>query len=123
LGSSVHLFVYGSLVDVHTLDQVLGRRHAGERFAARLEGYERTRLDTYAYPFIVAAPGRYVDGVLVMDLSPIELEALDEYEDVDTLVYERQAVEVEVWGCGPRTIRLPAQTYLGGPALLAGTAT
>jgi gamma-glutamylcyclotransferase (GGCT)/AIG2-like uncharacterized protein YtfP len=119
----VHLFVYGSLVDVQTLEQLLGHPHTGERFAARLEGFERRTLPTYAYPFIVAAAGRFVDGVLVMDLAATDLRVLDEYEDVDARVYRRQTVVVEAWGCGPRALRVQAETYLGGTALVAGNAT
>lgn len=116
-----HVFVYGSLVDPECLDRVLGQRHAGERLAARLEGYERITTAAYPFPYIVAAPGRSVDGVLIMDLTPYDIQALDRYEEVDKGVYERRPVEVEVWGCGPRTMHLQAQTYVAGLALVAST--
>jgi hypothetical protein len=35
-------------------------------------------------------------------------------------VYSRVPVEVEAWGCGPRSAYLRADTYAAGPALLAG---
>ena len=116
-----HVFAYGSLVDPECLDQVLGHRHAGERLAARLVGYERIITAAYPFPYIVAAGGRSVDGVLIMDLTPYDIQALDRYEDVDKGIYERRPVEVEVWGCGPRTMHLQAQTYVACPALVAST--
>jgi len=111
------LFVYGTLVDPRRLDQVLGRRHAGERLRARLLGYQRRAVESYAYPFIVAVEGGVVDGVLVLDLSPHDLTTLDAFEDVEDGVYRRERVEVEAWGCGPGALRLLAYAYVAGPAL------
>jgi gamma-glutamylcyclotransferase (GGCT)/AIG2-like uncharacterized protein YtfP len=117
--ASQHVFAYGSLVDPRCLDEVLGHRHAGERLAARLEGYERIVTAAYPFPYIVAAQGRSVDGVLLMDLSAYDIHALDRYEEVERGIYERRLVEVEVWGCGPRILHLQAQTYVAGPGLVA----
>jgi gamma-glutamylcyclotransferase (GGCT)/AIG2-like uncharacterized protein YtfP len=114
--ATAHLFAYGSLVDPKRLDSVLGHRHLGERLSARLEGFERI-TDRYAYPFIVAAPGKRVDGVVLMDLSPADLHALDLYEDVTAGLYVRQKVDVSAWGCGPRSYSIPAHTYVAGPSL------
>src|SRR5437762_3571901 len=98
LATAHHVFAYGSLVDPHCLDDVLGHTHHGERLAARLVGYERVTATTYPYPFIVAISGATVEGVLVMDLSPYDLQALDRYEEVDAGTYRRELVEVETWG-------------------------
>jgi hypothetical protein len=114
-----HVFAYGSLVDPLCLDDVLGHRHRGERLRARLDGYRRVSIETYEFPFIVAAPESSVEGVLLMDLSPADMHAVDGYEDVDIGTYVRERVEVEVWGCGPRTLRLQAYAYVGGQGLLA----
>jgi gamma-glutamylcyclotransferase (GGCT)/AIG2-like uncharacterized protein YtfP len=116
------LFVYGSLVDPRCLDDVLGHRHPGERLRARLGGYERVSSEAYAYPYIVQVQQGWVEGVLIMDLSPYDMCALDRYEDVQTGMYRRQLVEVEAWGCSPRPIRLQAHTYVAGPGLLESTA-
>ena len=113
------LFVYGSLVNPRCLDAVLGRTHAAERSAARLVDYVRLTTDAFAYPFIVPAAGRAVQGVLIMGLSPGDLQALDRYEDVDAGLYQRRLVEVEAWGCGPRPRRVQAFTYVAGPGLRA----
>ena len=117
----MHLFAYGSLVDPRCLDTVLGHPHTGERLAARLTDFERVS-STYPYPFIVAAPGRHVDGVLIMDLDADDLARLDRYEEVDQAVYVRADVEVEAWGCGPSAFHLPAAVYVGGAVLSAATA-
>jgi len=117
-----HLFVYGTLVDPARLDEVLGHRHAGERLAARLDGYQRIVSPAYAYPFLVQATGCSVEGVVLMDLSAYDLQALDRYEEVDSGWYRREPVEVETWGCGPRGWRLAAEAYVAGPALLTSTA-
>ena len=117
-----HLFVYGSLVQPTTLDQVLGHRHPGERLEARLVNYRRRTTPGYAYPFIVAEVGASVEGVLLMDLSPYDLQVLDRYEEVESGVYRRELVEVEAWGCGARPIFIRADAYIAGPALEASTA-
>jgi gamma-glutamylcyclotransferase (GGCT)/AIG2-like uncharacterized protein YtfP len=114
-----HLFAYGSLADPRRLDDVLGHRHCGERLRARLDGFERITTAAYPFPYIVAAHGRSVDGVLLMDLSSDDLEALDQYEEIDQGMYQRQSVEVEAWGCGSQTLRLQAHTYVAGAALMA----
>jgi gamma-glutamylcyclotransferase (GGCT)/AIG2-like uncharacterized protein YtfP len=118
-----HLFAYGSLVEPRCLDEVLGHAHPGERLRARLPGYERLTATTYPFPFVVEADGRAVDGILVMELSPYDIDVLDRYEEVDIGVYRREVVEVEAWGCGPRALRLHAHVYVAGPALLASTAS
>src|ERR1051326_9176433 len=97
---SQNLFVYGSLVDPRCLDQVLGRRHAGERLRARLHGYQRHTMPDYPFPYLVAASDQSVDGVLLMDLSAPDLQLLDRYEEVDAGMYRREAVVVETWDCG-----------------------
>jgi gamma-glutamylcyclotransferase (GGCT)/AIG2-like uncharacterized protein YtfP len=117
-----HLFVYGSLMDPACLDQVLGRRHLGERLAARLDGFQRVASPWYPFPYIVKAVGESVDGLLLMDLWPNDVGALDAYEEVAEGVYRREGVHVQAWGCGSRPIRLPAQAYVAGPRLLASTA-
>jgi gamma-glutamylcyclotransferase (GGCT)/AIG2-like uncharacterized protein YtfP len=119
-GTGSHLFVYGSLVDPRRLRDVLGHAPSGEVVRARVRGYRRVTVPTYEYPLLLADPQASADGLLVMDLTPTELECLDAYEDVAEGVYCRVPVEVEVWGCGPRGAWVRAETYAAGPALLAG---
>jgi gamma-glutamylcyclotransferase (GGCT)/AIG2-like uncharacterized protein YtfP len=121
--SARHLFVYGSLVDPRCLDDVLGHRHPGERLEARLAGYRRVTNPRYGYPFLVADATSRVDGVLLMDLSPYDLDVLDRYEEIASGVYRREPVQVEAWGCGARPIYLQADVYVAGPALEASAAS
>jgi gamma-glutamylcyclotransferase (GGCT)/AIG2-like uncharacterized protein YtfP len=117
MATSSRLFVYGTLVDPSCLDEVLGHRHVGERLRAQLRGYQRRADEGYPYPFIVAADGGVVDGVLLLDLTPYDLQTLDCYEEVAEGVYRRELVEVEAWGCGPHALRMWAYTYVAGPTL------
>ncbi len=110
----MQLFVYGSLTNPRRLDEVIGHVHAGERLRARLHGYERQQRTDEPYPFIVAAPGAWTEGVLLVDLSEADVRTIDAYEEVDQRRYRRVPVEVEVWGCGPGTPRLSAETYVAG---------
>jgi hypothetical protein len=59
-----------------------------------------------------------------MDLSAADFDRLDAYEEIERGVYERTCVEVETWGCGPRSARVHALAYVGGTHLaqLQGTA-
>jgi len=118
-----HVFAYGTLVDPRCLEEALGHKHLGERLAARLTGWSRVTSVSYPYPYIVETPSGVVDGVLVMDLSPLEIDALDRYEDVEAGVYRRQPVEVEAFGCGRLPYRFQAQAYVAGPALPRSTAS
>ncbi len=121
--ATTHLFVYGTLVDPSCLDRVLGHRHAGERLAARLAGYERTNVPASEDTIIVPTPGAWVDGVLLMDLSPRDMQALDRYEEVESGIYRRDIVEVEAWGCGPRPISVRANVYAAGEQFEASTSS
>jgi len=112
-----HVFVYGTLVDPAVLDGVLGHRHLGERLRARLPGYARRTSPGFDYPYIVPSPDAAVDGILVLDLSTADVEALDAYEDVGVGTYARRRVAVEAWGCGPHALRVEAHTYVAGAAL------
>jgi gamma-glutamylcyclotransferase (GGCT)/AIG2-like uncharacterized protein YtfP len=119
--ASSHLFAYGTLVDPARLNEVLGHTHRGERLAARLRGYRRVMSTSFDYPFLVAEAGSFVEGVLIMDLSADDLRVLDRYEEVESGVYQREPVQVEAWGCGPNPMRLAADVYVAGTALLAST--
>ena len=115
--SRVHLFVYGTLVDPLKLDEIIGHCHQGERLRARLLGYRRVVSDQYPYPYLMPSSAEAVEGILVMDLTAADLRALDVYEEVAQGTYARSGVEVDVWGCGPRSARLPAQVYVSGEGL------
>ena len=118
-----HVFAYGTLVSPECLAQVLGHKHLGERLAARLDGFKRVESSAYAYPYIVEAGGNAVDGVLLFDLSLSDMQALDRYEEVEAGMYRRKIVDVTAWGCGPRSARIMAVTYVAGEGLIRSTAS
>src|SRR5215510_6761081 len=94
-----NLFVYGSLVDPRCLDDVLGYHFGGERVRAQLRGFLRVRSDGFHYPFLLAQKDGVVDGILIMGLSPRDMDVLDRYEEVDSGFYTRASIQdVEVWG-------------------------
>ena len=87
-----------------------------------MANYRRRTTSSYPYPFIVAEPGASVEGVLLIDLTPYDLQVLDRYEEVESGVYRRELVEVEAWGCGAQPMHIRADAYIAGPALEASTA-
>jgi gamma-glutamylcyclotransferase (GGCT)/AIG2-like uncharacterized protein YtfP len=117
MGQRESLFVYGSLVRRAVLVQVLGHPHWGEQLRAQLRGWRKVQTPAYGYPFLVPDPHGLVDGVVLLDLSAEDLARLDVYEEVDERVYERTAVEVTCWSCGPGDTTLRAWTYVAGPTL------
>lgn len=69
--------------------QLLGRQH--RRIKAALEDYQRCCIRGESYPGIRPLAGSTVEGQLVFDLRPAELERLDRFEGS-----EYQRIEVEV---------------------------
>ena len=118
---ATHVFAYGTLAVPDRLDEVLGHKHLGERMAAQLNGFKRVESSTYEFPYIVEADGHTVQGVLLMDLSPDDMRALNRYEEVEKGVYRPETVVVLAWGCGPRPARMTAVTYVAGDRLTAST--
>jgi gamma-glutamylcyclotransferase (GGCT)/AIG2-like uncharacterized protein YtfP len=98
------LFVYGTLMNEERLHALTGRRFP--RRPARLEGYARI-APPGGYAYVIASPDAHVDGLLIEDVDPASLGALDRYEDEGRL-YVRRPVEVHVEGR-----RVACQTYVG----------
>jgi gamma-glutamylcyclotransferase (GGCT)/AIG2-like uncharacterized protein YtfP len=101
---SADLFVYGTLMDEETVHQITGRRFARE--VALLPDFERIEPPR-EYPVVRTRPGARVEGILLLDVDPISLARLDDYEEVGRL-YLRQEVVVLV---GSDTRRCSA--YIG----------
>jgi gamma-glutamylcyclotransferase (GGCT)/AIG2-like uncharacterized protein YtfP len=114
----MHVFVYGTLVDRRVLEEVIGHPHTGEVLRARLSGFRRVVSDAFEYSFLIEDAGGSVDGLLIMDLSGADIDVLDRYEDVADGLYRRADVQVEAFGCGPRSCIMQAGTYMAGEALL-----
>ena len=101
------LFVYGTLMDAARLRTLTG--HAFPHQPATLTGFVRI-APPGGYPYVVPRAGGRVEGLLLEEVDPASLGALDAYEDEGRL-YRRTAVEVQV---GSR--RVGCDVYVGKPA-------
>jgi gamma-glutamylcyclotransferase (GGCT)/AIG2-like uncharacterized protein YtfP len=108
--AGVRLFVYGTLLDPARLQGLTGRRFPTR--PARLRDFERV-APPGGYPYLVARPGAAVDGLVLEDVDPASLRALDAYEDEGQL-YVRRTVEVDT-GDGPLT----CEVYVANPGAFA----
>ncbi len=74
------LFTYGTLRDPATQERLLGRT-LGEGLPDTLRGYRLAKLTGIHFVYSILQPqsGSTVDGVL-FEVTPDELEQLDEYE-------------------------------------------
>jgi len=96
---SMHVFTYGSLM----FHQVWPRVVAGnyEKVGARLYGYKRRKIRGAIYPAVL--PGRsedYVDGVLYLNVSEADVNALDRFEGE---YYQKETAECELSKRGKAT--------------------
>lgn len=90
----MNLFVYGTLRDPRLVTRLTGRRFETE--PAVLVGFRRVELPE-RYPYIEEAAGSSVEGVLIANVDPTALRALDEYEGEGWL-YVRRPVECQAGG-------------------------
>lgn len=100
------LFVYGTLGDPTLVRELIGRVPRSE--PAQIRGFRRL-TPAGAYPYIVPAPGHVVHGMLLRNLDPPALAAMDRYEDEGTL-YRRALIDVLV-----ETGTVKAYAYIGIP--------
>lgn len=111
-GAGTSLFVYGTLMSEELLHSLTGRRFP--RCPATLEDHTRVFPDELrGYPHIIPRPGERVAGVLIEDVDPTSLRALDAYEEEGRL-YLRRPIEVSARG-----ERVACETYLGNLAGLS----
>ena len=103
------LFVYGTLMSEELLQSLTGRRFP--RCPATLEDYTRIfPHELRGYPHIVPRQGERVTGVLIENVDPTSLRALDAYED-EGRFYLRRPIEVTARG-----ERVACETYLANLA-------
>jgi gamma-glutamylcyclotransferase (GGCT)/AIG2-like uncharacterized protein YtfP len=82
--AALPLFVYGTLRDPQLLSTVLGRPlRPGGQHVARAPGWKAVQYPGRIYPALVRAPGVVAEGLLLIDLSPFELDLLDVFEGVE----------------------------------------
>jgi len=82
------LFVYGSLLDPVRREEIIGRRI--DIMPATLPDYELGRAH---YFYIRKRPGVGTAGLLLLNLTQRDFQALDRYEEIPRL-YTREKVEV-----------------------------
>lgn len=91
-------FFYGTLMDVHVLSVVTGRRYRPSELApARLVDWRCAAVLRARYPALVPAPGRICDGVVVDGIGRRMADRLGIYEGPE---YRLEVLEVEA-GDGP----------------------
>jgi gamma-glutamylcyclotransferase (GGCT)/AIG2-like uncharacterized protein YtfP len=90
------LFVYGTLQDPDVLGAVLGRPVDISRLRqATAPGYRAVFYPGRVYPALVGAPDAAAAGLLIEDLSPLDLAVLDAFEGEE---YRRDAIAVSLAG-------------------------
>jgi gamma-glutamylcyclotransferase (GGCT)/AIG2-like uncharacterized protein YtfP len=82
------LFVYGSLLDPIRREELIG--HRIDTIPATLPDYE---LGCARYFYIRKRPGISTTGLLLLNLTQRDFQALDRYEEIPQL-YTREKVEV-----------------------------
>ena len=101
----MHLFCYGTLMDMDVLAAVLRRDVSSiSSFPAGLAGFRRVRARDHTFPILLPSPGDRVEGLLLAALEPEDITRLDAYEGPG---YARHVVEVST-GRGPER----AEIYL-----------
>lgn len=94
--SPLNVFVYGTLMFPEVAKRVAGIVQAGHR--ATLGGYRRFEAKTRErgnYPAIVPMEDATVEGLIYLNLSPVQLEQLDAFEFVEGQLYSRKTASVE----------------------------
>jgi gamma-glutamylcyclotransferase (GGCT)/AIG2-like uncharacterized protein YtfP len=90
------LFVYGTLRDADMLSLLLARTvEADQAVAASAPDYRAVYYPKQVYPALIAQRGEAAQGLLLLDISPVELDQLDVYEGRD---YVRQNLRVKSQG-------------------------
>lgn len=106
------LFIYGTLQDVDVLGTVLGRPVAVASLArAAAPGFRVVFHPGRVYPALVASRNDEAPGLLLDDLSQLDLAVLDAYEGAE---YRREPIAILVGGIPRR-----ADAYLPVAAIPA----
>ncbi len=92
--TTCNVFVYGTLKEPFVQQAVIGRKVETE--PATLVGYQLFSLRSSGeIPILVPEACAVCEGVLIHDITPEELAALDRYECVSAGLYQRVTVELE----------------------------
>lgn len=84
-------FVYGTLMFDEVLQALINR--SPRKSSAVIRGYRRYCIRDQVFPGTVAATDSQVQGVVLFDISPQELEIFDEFEGEE---YDKVSVQPEL---------------------------
>ncbi|GAA5316689.1 MAG: hypothetical protein AseanaTS_18930 [Candidatus Pelagadaptatus aseana] len=113
---TTNLFVYGLLQHPEVLKPLIG--YVPKQSPARLYGHiRRTMVHPDFEPCAVAVveEGKWIDGVVLHDVTPRATAEMDVFECVPQGIYQRVSVVAELQGGE----QLASDVYLKGPSLLA----
>ena len=101
-------FFFGLLRDRQVLELVIDRPVAAYPFPpARLADSRLVRLRGQSFPMLVPAPGRWVDGVIVDEMTEADVARILFFESVE---YEAKPIEVIGAGGSPLMVHAFATT-------------
>lgn len=106
------VFVYGTLSSPQVVQTLLGRAPSGEFRAAHLEDHSRHPVKGFVFPAMIPNAHKRVDGFLIEDLSPKELELFDWFEGDE---YQRKIVQIKTKDDGDS---VEAFAYIWSPDLM-----
>ena len=113
MSATSNLFVFGSLMDAEVLEIVLGRQLASQnRQAAYLNHYQRLCVVNECYPGLRQAPGKCVQGCLLSDLSPFDVDRVCYFEGEEFSLAECEVVLHNQKTAGALMFQLEANTQL-----------
>jgi len=79
--SSTPLFVYGTLRDPDVLFAILGRHlPPAQCRPAQAPGFAAVQYPGRVYPALIEKAGAAAEGLLLVDLAPLDLDVLDAFE-------------------------------------------
>eukprot|EP00980_Cylindrotheca_fusiformis_P002364 scaffold543_cov119-Cylindrotheca_fusiformis.AAC.31 len=85
------VFVYGTLCSPAVVETLLGRPFPTKFARARLDDHSRHPVKGQVFPATIHNPQNHVEGYLLQNLTPKDLELLDWFESDE---YDRQVVQV-----------------------------
>ena len=90
----IPLFVYGTLRDPDLLSGVLGRSSMPtDAMTAAAPGFAAVHYPGRIYPTLVRRPGAAAPGMVLLDLTPFEIDLLDAFEGEE---YRRAIIPVMI---------------------------
>jgi gamma-glutamylcyclotransferase (GGCT)/AIG2-like uncharacterized protein YtfP len=99
----MNIFTYGSLMYPSVMRAVTGREFPSKK--ARVQNYARFKVEGESYPGLIPSEGALTEGVLYMNVDPLSVGRLDDFEGE---LYERGEIAVDALD-GKSII---AQTYV-----------